>query len=216
MPPYAAFVTALAQRLQQPLPGQAAQFTMAPLRRQDPVMASVEHKRCREAGVLVLLYPADDDTPYLVLTVRRADLRDHAGQVSFPGGQREGDETLEATALREAEEEVAFMADEDFAMRGPLTPLYIPVSRFCVHPFVGVTATAPRLFPADAEVAEILHIPLALLLNPTTRQSELRVLHGHPVDVPFFAIAGHKVWGATAMMLAEFATVCEEALALVA
>jgi len=215
MPSYSAFITALTQRLQQPLPGQAAQFTMAPLRRQDPVMASVEHKRCREAGVLVLLYPAGDGTPHVVLTVRRADLRDHAGQVSFPGGQREGNETLEAAALREAEEEVAFVSDPQFALLGPLTPLYIPVSRFCVHPFVGAATAAPRLFPADAEVAEILHVPLAMLLNPDTRQSEPRVLHGHTVDVPFFAIAGHKVWGATAMMLAEFAAVCKEALATV-
>lgn len=213
MPPYSAFVTVLAQRLRQPLPGQAAQFTMAPLRRQDPVMASVERKRCREAGVLVLLYPADDGTPHLVLTVRRADLRDHAGQVSFPGGQREGDETLESAALREAEEEVAFLPDARFVMLDALTPLYIPVSKFCVHPFVGAAAEAPRLFPADAEVAQILHVPLARLLDPDTRQSEPWQLHGHTVDVPFFAIEGHKVWGATAMMLAEFTAVCGEAVA---
>ncbi|MEM6647857.1 MAG: CoA pyrophosphatase [Bacteroidota bacterium] len=213
MPSYSAFVAALDERLRQPLPGHAAQFTMAPLRRQDPAMASVEGKRCREAGVLVLLYPADGGTPSVVLTVRRADLRDHAGQVSFPGGQREGDETLEAAALREADEEVAFSADDGFAMLGALTPLYIPVSRFCVHPFVGAASVAPRLFPADDEVAEILHVPLALLLDPVTRQSERRTLHDHEVDVPFFAIGGFKVWGATAMMLAEFTAVCDEALA---
>ncbi|GAB5521826.1 MAG: hypothetical protein RhofKO_40770 [Rhodothermales bacterium] len=174
-------------------------------------MASVEHKRCREAGVLVLVYP-DADAPHVVLTVRRADLRDHAGQIAFPGGQREGEETLEATALREANEEVAFEPHASFKLIGGLTPLYIPVSKFCVYPFIGIASTAPRLFPADSEVAEILHVPISRLLDPATRQREPWTLHGQTVEVPFFAIDSYKVWGATAMMLAEFAAVCDEAL----
>ena len=90
----------LAERLDRPLPGHEAHFTMAPrypARRAD---LSVDERDCREAGVLVLLVRYDGD-PAVVLTVRREHLPDHAGQISFPGGQREGDESLLDAALRE-------------------------------------------------------------------------------------------------------------------
>ena len=90
----------LAERLDRSLPGHEAHLTMAPrypARRAD---LSVDERDCREAGVLVLLVPHDED-PAVVLTVRREHLPDHAGQISFPGGQREGDESLLDAALRE-------------------------------------------------------------------------------------------------------------------
>ena len=96
----------LAKRLEQPLPGHEAHLTMAPrypARRAD---LSVNGRDCREAGALVLLHPHDDE-PVVVLTVRREHLPDHAGQISCPGGQREGDESLPETALREAESRLA-------------------------------------------------------------------------------------------------------------
>lgn len=191
----------LRQRLETSLPGTEAQLTMAPIYRQDPSMASIADKACREAGVLALLFPVDE-TPHLLLTVRRPDLADHAGQVSFPGGQREGSETLKEAALREAHEEVG-LPPEAVQMLGALTPLYIPPSNYCVHPFVGAAPAPPPLSPQDAEVATILRVPLAHLLDPATRRVEPWTLRGQTIDVPFYEVETQSVWGATAMMLAE-------------
>jgi 8-oxo-dGTP pyrophosphatase MutT (NUDIX family) len=181
---------------------------MAPAYRADASVAAVDDKDCREAGVLALLFPSD--TPSIVLTVRRDHLPDHAGQISFPGGQREADETLQETALREAYEEVA-LNPARVDMLGALTPLYIPPSNFCVHPFVGAVSEPPDLHPTDKEVGAILRVSIVHLLAPSTLQRETWTLHGQDVEVPFFEVGGHKVWGATAMMLSELLTLCSEA-----
>ena len=210
--PLSTLPSRLAKRLEQPLPGHDAQLTMAPrypARRSD---LSVDERDCREAGALVLLYPHNDE-PVVVLTVRREHLPDHAGQISFPGGQREGVESLPETALREAEEEIA-LPPSSVQVLGPLTPLYIPPSNFCVHPFVGRATSVPHLHPTDDEVGQVLEVPLDHLLDPATRKTETRRLDGSTIDVPYYDVSGHTVWGATAMMLAEFLTVVREAEAL--
>lgn len=180
---------------------------MAPAYRMDLDKARVTGKNCREAGVLALLFPLDD-APTLVLTVRRDHLPDHAGQISFPGGQREADETLEETALREAQEEVG-LDPSHVEVLGALTPLYIQPSNFCVYPFVGAVPHAPTLRPTDAEVGKILRVPLAHLLRPETTVREEWSLRGMPVEVPYFGVEGYKVWGATAMMLSELLALFE-------
>ncbi|WP_456427251.1 NUDIX hydrolase [Rhodocaloribacter sp.] len=201
-------IARLRARLAGRLPGTAAQFTMAPVYRQDARLADVRDKRCREAGVLALLFPLDD-APAVLLTIRRAHLNDHAGQISFPGGRREPGEDLRATALREAHEELG-LAPESVEVLGALTPLYIPPSNFCVYPYVGVTTRAPDLRPHDEEVAEVLAVPLARLTAPGVRRREPWTLRGRTVEVPFFDLDGHKVWGATAMMLAELLALVED------
>lgn len=170
---------------------------------------SVNGRDCREAGVLALIYP--DDDPHLVLTVRRDDLPDHPGQVSFPGGQREAGETLPETALREAHEEVD-LPPEPVHLLGALTPLFVPPSNFCVHPFVGVIDHVPSLRPTDREVGNILHVPIAHLLAPDTRVVETWTLHGRDIDVPFYRVDDYTVWGATAMMLSELLCCIREVL----
>jgi 8-oxo-dGTP pyrophosphatase MutT (NUDIX family) len=198
----------LADRLARPLPGHDAHLSMAPrypARRDD---VSVRDRDCRDAGVLLLLLPHEGE-PAVVLTVRRDHLPDHAGQISFPGGRRENDEALSDTALREAQEEIA-LSPAPVRMLGHLTPLYIPPSDFCVHPFVGGLDTAPDLRPTDAEVDRVLRVPLAHLLHPDARKTELRRLDGTDIDVPYYDVAGQAVWGATAMMLAEFLEVVRD------
>ena len=202
------YVSRLRDRLAASLPGYEAQSTMAPAYRADPSVMAVDGKDCREAGVLALLFP-DGPTPKIVLTVRRDHLPDHAGQISFPGGQREDGEALRETALREAHEEVN-LAPDRVEILGALTPLYIPPSNYCVHPFVAVATEPPLLRPTDAEVGAILRVPIPHLLTPSTRTWETWTLHGSEVDVPFFTVDDHKVWGATAMMLAEFLALCAE------
>lgn len=159
----------------------------------------------RVGAVLLLLYCRANEIN-LVLTKRREDLNSHAGQISFPGGRQEDAETLLTTALRETEEEVGIPTTAVQTL-GQLTSIYIPPSGFLVHPFVGWYqngGSEPTFIPCDGEVAEIIEVPLKMLLAPETAVAEPWDFKGREVMVPYFAIAGHKVWGATAIMLSEF------------
>ncbi len=201
----------LPDRLAGSLPGHEAHARMAPQYSARQEALSIREKDCREAGVLVLFLPSLHGPPAIVLTVRREDLPDHAGQISFPGGQREEAETLSETALREAEEEIALDPDT-VDLLGTLTPLYIPPSNYCVHPFVGTVDHDPVLTPTDREVKEILRVPLDHLLDPKARVVEPRTLHGTEVEVPYYAVDEYTVWGATAMMLSELLAVVRDVM----
>ena len=210
LPPHTELAARLHDRLQRPLPGPSAQRIMAPLnRRDDPTLLSVEGKRAREAATLVLLYPYAEGESALVLTVRQPGLRDHSGQISFPGGRRENGETFEETALREGWEEVGVDPATPRVL-GQLTPLFIPPSQFSVYPVVAAMDVRPPFVPHEAEVAALLEVPLLRLLDPATRRASVRTVRGGTFDVPFFSLDGHEVWGATAMMLAEFVVLLED------
>ncbi|MCA9909731.1 MAG: CoA pyrophosphatase [Anaerolineae bacterium] len=156
----------------------------------------------KPAGVLVLLYPSSDGLRF-VLTKRPATLRQHSGQISFPGGRQDpADESLLATALRETCEELG-LCDPDIALLGSLTPLYVPPTNFLVYPVVGYLPALPPLQPNPLEVAEVIHVDLDRLLDLALQQREPWTFAGGTFDIPFYAFAGHKVWGATAIMLAE-------------
>ena len=190
--------------LQAPLPGLEAQLRLAPRPRVgwDP---SQVPDGLRDAAALVLLYPVDGE-PHVLLTVRGA-LRHHTGQVSFPGGAVDAGESLEDAAVREAVEEVGVVAS-DIQVLGRLTSLHIPVSGFLLHPVVAAADVRPRFMAAPEEVARLLEVPLALLEDEDTIRYERRTFERQnrlvDVEVPFFDVHGEKVWGATAMVLAEF------------
>jgi 8-oxo-dGTP pyrophosphatase MutT (NUDIX family) len=183
--------------------GRSAQLKMAPILRQN-VRSTNTPGQSRVGSVLILLYYLADEL-HLVLTRRRDDMRSHAGQISFPGGKQEPEETLIATALRETEEEIG-IAPPQLTIVGNLTPIYIMPSDFEVHPFVAWhhNGQRPSFHPAPHEVAEIIEAPFAHLLDPTTRHEEMWEVRGRDLLVPFFAVGSHKVWGATAMMMSEF------------
>jgi hypothetical protein len=98
---------------------------------------------------------------------------------------------------------------------GRLTPLHIPVSGYLLHPVVGVVPVRPAFSPAEWEVARILEVPLSRLVDPSVLRREERTFsrNGFPavVEVPFFDVDDEKVWGATAMVLAEFIVVATSA-----
>jgi 8-oxo-dGTP pyrophosphatase MutT (NUDIX family) len=175
------------------LPGTAAQLLMSqrPRRGWKP---GVFPKECRQAAVLVLTYPLAGG-PGVVLTQRRHDL-------PVPGGEVEAGESLVAAALREAHEEIGIESASVHVL-GALTPLHVPISNFVLHPIVGVMDHRPAMRPEEREVARILEPRIAELADP--ERQGLGTVQGKASSlVPYFLIDDLRVWGATAMVLAEF------------
>jgi 8-oxo-dGTP pyrophosphatase MutT (NUDIX family) len=198
------------RQLTKPLPGRPAQYKMAHAVR---VNYPPPPPDARVACVLSLLYPKNDEW-HIVLIERMSTHENdrHSGQISFPGGGLEtSDATLAAGALREANEEVGVISD-DIELLGQLTDMYIPVSNFLVHPFVGMLNYTPKFIPQPSEVKSILEIPLKLLQDPNTiRSTHLKLSKQITLkNVPYYHIQNHIIWGATAMMLSEFLEVIRE------
>ncbi|AKJ30442.1 CoA pyrophosphatase [Caldimonas brevitalea] len=158
------------------------------------------------ASVLIPLVMRDQLT---VLLTRRTDhLRDHAGQISFPGGRAEAhDANAAATALREAEEEVGLPPDH-VEVIGHL-PIYKTVTAFLVTPVVGLVRPGFQLRPDPHEVADVFEVPLAFLMKPAHHQRHAFEFEGERRE--FFAMPWqggtpapaepYFIWGATAAML---------------
>jgi 8-oxo-dGTP pyrophosphatase MutT (NUDIX family) len=143
--------------------------------------------------------------PTLLLTRRSAHLHDHPGQIAFPGGRVEaGDASPEATALREAQEEIG-LAPEQVELIGRLPDYYITASGFRVTPVVGLLRTPLRLQLDAFEVAEAFETPLSFLLDPANRRRG-RIEH-QGITREFWAMPwqGYDIWGATAGMIVSFA-----------
>jgi 8-oxo-dGTP pyrophosphatase MutT (NUDIX family) len=150
--------------------------------------------------VLVPLFLVGDD-PHVVLTRRRDDLRRHAGEISFPGGRQDPEDAdLRATALREAEEEIG-LAPDGVDVVGALQPTPTIATDYAVYPFVGLIEPGQTWRPAEAEVAEVLELPLRALRDGYGRRRMLR--RGIPFRTDTYVVDDHLVWGATARMLAD-------------
>ena len=160
---------------------------------------SIEAHGRIEAAVLVPLFGHPERTG-VVFTQRRADLRRHAGEISFPGGRREDGEDLIATALREAEEEIG-LASDDVEVVGALPPIGTFVTNYKVHPFVGLIGHDLRFAPNPAEVETVLAFTVDELRGGFAMRRLVR--HGVPIRTPTYIVREHLIWGATARILGE-------------
>jgi 8-oxo-dGTP pyrophosphatase MutT (NUDIX family) len=203
VPPFEELIAAVADGLGR-LPGVEAQLRMAPQPRGGwkPGFAPDQAK---PAAALLLLFPVGGQAVVL-LTKRSPDLPNHASQVSLPGGAVDPGESIEDAALREAEEEVG-LARADVRVVGRLTPLHIPVSGFELHTVVGAAAHRPAMRPEPGEVERLIEAPVQQLLDSRRHLRVNQVRDGFEFEMPYFDLDGEHVWGATAMVLAEFAAV---------
>nr|MBA3534623.1 CoA pyrophosphatase [Ardenticatenales bacterium] len=156
----------------------------------------------------LLLYPLEAE-PHTVLTVRSAALRTHAGQISLPGGRIDPGEDAIQCAVREAWEELGIIPEE-LDILGVLSELYIPPSNYCLTPVVAATHRRPDFRPHTDEVADLLEVPVALFTDPQNWLMENRMIEGVARRIPYFEVGAHKVWGATAMILAEAMAIWRE------
>ena len=155
----------------------------------------------RPAAVL-MLFADGEDGPELLLTARASTLRNHAGQISFPGGAADpGDADAVATALREAEEEVG-LDPASVEVFGLLPTLWVPPSNFAVTPVLAYWREPKELQPIDtAEVGAIIHHPIRHLTDPSRRFS---VVHSSGWRGPGFEVGGEvPLWGFTAGIISR-------------
>lgn len=164
----------------------------------DPAPGIVAAEGDRLAAVLVPLIGAPE--PALVFTVRASGLSRHAGEVSFPGGIRDPGETLEETALRETFEEIG-LEPSSVEVLGALPPVHTNVSGILVVPFVGMLEAAPAFIVSDGEIAEILILPVAGLVEQERLVTYDR--DGGRWRGWAYEMGAHTIWGATGWMLHE-------------
>ena len=188
------------------LPGEKAHELMAPYKREKASSINISDKNPKQSAVLMLIYPKND-IPHFTLIQRTAYEGTHGGQISFPGGKQEAEESLKETALRETFEEIG-VAPDKIQVLGEITQIYIPPSNFLVSPFIGFVDFEPVFTPEMKEVEEIIEVKISDLTDASKiKQKKIKVgkYTETPVliDVPYFDLNHNTVWGATATILSE-------------
>ena len=155
----------------------------------------------KQAAVLVPLFLAADGALHAVFTERRADLRRHAGEISFPGGARDDtDADLADTALRESHEEIGLPPDA-VELVGALQPTPTFVTNYAIYPFVGLIEPGFAWVLQEREVAQVLELPLEAVRSGHGRRRLVR--RGMPFRTDTYEADGHLIWGATARIVAD-------------
>ncbi len=199
-------------RLQKDLPGKSAQNKMRPfpkIERKNEMTYKPDSDSYRNSSVLVPVIMWKDE-PEIMFTLRTAGIK-HGGQISFPGGGKEGDETIEETALREAHEETG-LDSEHVEVVGQLTPLFVNHSNNMVTPVVGFVDEEQEFCANPNEVDEIFTVPISKLIDSEFARTEDWKLRELDYEIPLWDVHEVPLWGATAMMLSEFIELYKEFL----
>ena len=190
----------LISALKAPLPGASAHTTMLPKGRK--LDYDSNKPNIKKSAVLMLIYPNNGEL-FFCLTKRNAKLKHHPGQISFPGGKCEKHEidTVE-TALRETEEEIGIERNH-IQILGRLSDVYVSVSNFIIHPYIGYISRKPDFKINRKEVDELIVLPLNSILNMANRtERDIETSIG-VLRVSCYLINDYVIWGATSMMIAE-------------
>ncbi len=193
----------LRDRLQQPLPGWSAQNMMSPI--------STEQYRespdnAKKASVCALLYP-DDQGELQLLYIKRTNNHPHdkhGGQISFPGGQQDPEDSgPKDTALREVEEEIG-ISRSHIDIIGQITPIYVYVSNFLVRTYIGYMERLPVLSLQESEVSRVISVPMSYLISEQAlKNKDFKIRSLTFRDMPYYDVDGDTLWGATAMITSE-------------
>jgi len=154
------------------------------------------------AAVLLPIYCKQGEY-YLLFTKRTQKVKEHKGQISFPGGAQEGDETLVNAALRECAEEIGLMAEE-IEILGELGDTISRTSNYIISPFVALIPWPYQFKVNEEEIEELIEVPISALLGSGYRRQESEIIDGEAVTSYFYHFQGRVIWGATARILKQF------------
>ncbi len=205
------FIERLEREMEEELPGQQAQFLMAPVERQQIIEIPDDSNL---ACVLALIFPKKKEWHVALIERVSDNLNDvHAGQLSFPGGRfEESDYSYQDCALREAEEELGING-ADVGIIGELTSLYIPVSNFLIYPFIGFMGEEPEYIIQKNEVQNVIEVPLKYFLeSKNKKKTDIDIRNQVLKDVPYYDIHNIPLWGATAMIMSEFESIIRKTI----
>lgn len=190
-----------------PLPG----HTDLELIRNVPNYLVPAPESARMASVVLMIH-ATRGYPSILFIQRTSHIPEdkHGGQIAFPGGKQEENESLKECAFREMHEEVGIWLPHDHPVK-MLTPLYVSVSNFLIHPFVAVRESIPPPEPNPEEVSVVIDSPLTEIhTRYTIRRKDIRVRERLLKNMPYYDIDGHTLWGASALIFAEFLALFQE------
>ena len=197
-------IQSIKAKFQQALPGLSAQLKMAPPQRKEELVKMSDLRDVRESAVMIILFPKDSELH--LLFIQRSEYDGfHSGQIAFPGGKREKDDSdFLMTAARETQEEVGIDGSR-LEVLGQLSDLYIPPSNFLIKPYVAYHPGKPEYVINPKEVQSVLEIGLSELTNPHSKSvGDFYVSSTQGmIQAPYYSVQGVKIWGATAMILSE-------------
>lgn len=184
------------------LPGSNSHTRLAPTLKGNQFRNFKPREDAKQSSVMILLKESVDDKINIVLTVRSHKLRNHSGQISFPGGRIEEGETKLEAAFRETWEEIG-IEQSQIEFITALSPLYVPPSNNTIYPFVGkLKSDDYKINPSEVE--EVFDVPIDFLIDKSNILFEERLVENMMITIPCWDLnKSEKLWGATAMILSE-------------